>query len=181
MKKNNRMAKLPNDFYKFCPKCGGALTVRHREELDRLVCTVCDFTFYQNPKAVVLGLIVNDRNEVLMAKRALNPEKGKWDIPGGFIDFGEEPLHAIVREMREECHVEFTPTQCLGVYKGWYDFQGLQDSHAVIYYIGTIKGNPEPDDDVDEVRWFPLDALPKDLAFDHIRLALADYMKLQRK
>ncbi|MFA6511695.1 MAG: NUDIX hydrolase [Patescibacteria group bacterium] len=171
------MNKHPNDFYKFCPKCGGALKKMQHDRLERLVCGTCNFIFYQNPKAAVCAIIENDRGEVLLVKRAEEPHKGMLDIPGGFVNFGEEPRTALIREMAEELHVAFTPQQCTGTYHCWYEAQGLKESIANIYYTGTIIGELRPDDDITDAQWFPLTSLPDDIADDHIRRALEDYKK----
>ena len=99
------------------------------------------------------------------------------DIPGGFVNFGEEPRTALIREMAEELHVAFTPQQCTGTYHCWYEAQGLKESIANIYYTGTIIGELRPDDDITDAQWFPLTSLPDDIADDHIRRALEDYKK----
>lgn len=167
----------PEQYYRFCPRCGAPLEVRHVEEQNRLVCTKGDFVFYQNPHTAVAALVYNDHQEVLFVERGEEPMKGAWDVPGGFADYGEDPQTALAREMEEELHVLWKPRRLLGVYHGWYDSRGLAVSVDVVYYQGTIQGTIRPDSDVAGYRWFPLDALPPNIAFANILEAIADARK----
>ena len=158
----------PKAFFKFCPRCGQAYIDASLLD-NKLECQKCNFVFYQNPKTAVNAIILNEKQEVLLARRAYDPGKGTWDFPGGFVDYGEYPAHAIVREMEEELHVTFTPTKIFSSFHSWYPFDGLKVSLVVIVYRGTIVGELQPDDDVSECRWFSLDKIPDDLAFLEMR------------
>ncbi len=168
------MTLPPNKFYKFCPRCGAQLVLRAGPEHPLLTCTGCGFVLYHNPRAAVGAIVRNERGEVLLVRRAIEPRKGTWDIPGGFVDDGEEATDAVIREMREETGMTFTPTRAFGNYHDWYDAQGLRVSVMILYYEGRAAGTPRPADDVAEVGWFALDALPSDLAFHHVRRAFED-------
>jgi mutator protein MutT len=135
----------------------------------RLDCKKCGFVFYQNPKTAVNAIVLNNQQEVLLARRAFDPAKGTWDFPGGFVDYGERPNDAIIREMDEELHVKFTPTEIFSSFHAWYPFGGLKVSLAVIVYRGTILGELQSDDDVSECCWFSLNAIPDDLAFPEMK------------
>lgn len=163
----------PEKYYNFCPRCGAPLALKFMEGRQRIVCTKGDFVFYQNPHAATAALVVNGAGEVLLVKRNVEPRKGAWDVPGGFVDWGEDPAEGLVREMREELGVRFTPEALVDGYHDWYDSQRLAVSVVILYYEGTIDGELKPADDVSEFRWFALDALPDDLAFPHVREALA--------
>jgi NADH pyrophosphatase NudC (nudix superfamily) len=90
--------------FQFCPVCGAKLeSLRLREhEPDRLVCSGCSFVFYLDPKLVACS-VVELSDKILLLKRAIPPERGKWVIPGGFVDRGEEVKAAALRETVEEC------------------------------------------------------------------------------
>lgn len=165
----------PDRYYKFCPRCGAALEFVHVEEQLRLRCTNGDYVFYQNPHAATGALIINDQNEILLVERKDPPMQGTWDIPGGFVDWGEQPLAAVIREMKEELNVVFTPGRLVGAYHSWYDTRGLAVSCCVLLYAGTIAGEPRPGSDAATLRWFPLDALPGNLAFEHIEKGIEDF------
>lgn len=170
------MDKLPKKFFKFCPKCGTAYA-----EGKALQCATCGFVVYENQATTVSALITNERGEVMLVRRAIEPGKGTWDVPGGFLNYDEEPADGIIREMEEELHVRFTPGRILCAYQSFYDSQGLAVSVTNVYYLGTIEGDPQPDDDVAGVGWFDPKQLPNVALFnDHIRRAIEDYGKEQR-
>ena len=60
---------------------------------------------YKNPKLVVAGIIKN-KGRLLLIRRGINPGKGRWALPGGYVDFGEHPSKAVIREVKEECNID---------------------------------------------------------------------------
>ncbi|PIE85850.1 MAG: hypothetical protein CSA05_03580 [Bacteroidia bacterium] len=84
------MTTTPRNVFKHCLRCGSD-AVRYAEN-DSLHCEVCDFCYFVNSAAAVAVLITNERGELLLTRRALNPGKGKLDLPGGFVDIGETAL-----------------------------------------------------------------------------------------
>ncbi|MEO1616386.1 MAG: NUDIX domain-containing protein, partial [Planctomycetota bacterium] len=72
--------------YHFCPRCGAAAESVGQVPFQ---CGKCGFSHYFGPVAAVGGLIVNDADELLLVRRARDPGKGKWGLPGGFVDRGE--------------------------------------------------------------------------------------------
>ncbi len=169
----------PEHYYRFCPRCGASLELVQVEEQLRLRCTNGDYVFYQNPHAAAGALIINGRDEILLVERKDPPMQGDWDLPGGFLDWGEQPLEAIIREIGEELNAAFTPQRLVGAYHSWYDTRGLAVSCCVLLYTGNIAGEPQPGSDAATLRWFPLDALPNNLAWEHIEKGIADF-KQQR-
>lgn len=160
----------PKEFFKYCPKCGIAYSADTASlTSENLACKRCQYTFYHNPKTAVNAIILNERHEVLLAKRAFDPAKGTWDFPGGFVDWGEDPMQAIEREIDEELHVQFRVSALFSTFTTWYPFDGLNVSLAVIVYKGVIQGEPRPDDDVGDCQWFSLDQIPIDLAFPQMK------------
>jgi 8-oxo-dGTP diphosphatase len=105
---------------------------------------------------------------VLLARRAGEPFRGYWDLPGGFLDEGEHPLDGIRRELLEETGLEVEPEDFVGV---WMDRYGTaEDSHATLNLYWTarvVSGEPKAADDVSEIAWFLRDELPPagELAF----------------
>lgn len=105
-------------------------------------------------------------NELLLIKRKNDPFKGKWALPGGFVDEGEDLADAAKRELQEETGLVLESLQQLGAFgKPGRDPR----SHTVsVAYTGFANDNAEAvgADDADEARWFSVAALPE-LAFDH--------------
>ena len=74
----------PFSQFKYCPKCGSVHFEINNEKSKR--CADCEFVYYFNPSAATVALIMNERNELLVCRRAKDPAKGTLDLPGGFID-----------------------------------------------------------------------------------------------
>jgi NAD+ diphosphatase len=90
--------------YNNCPKCGEKYNFnKNKNKFEEFfLCKKCDFVFYNNPKPAVVSLVINSDYQVLLVRRAIEPYKGYWDIPGGFINSNEEPQLANKREIKEE-------------------------------------------------------------------------------
>lgn len=88
-----------------CPRCGESLSQRKVEGKKRLYCQNCSEVIWRNPKPVAWVLVKKD-DKYLLVKRTHNPDKGEWDIPGGFLEEGESFRDAAVRELEEETGVE---------------------------------------------------------------------------
>jgi ADP-ribose pyrophosphatase YjhB (NUDIX family) len=158
----------PGETPRFCPACGGALESRliKAGEPERLVCQACGRVEYLDPK--VAACVVPERQgKILLLKRAINPGRGKWVMPGGFVDRGELPAEAAVREAAEEVGLRVEVGALIGVF-------GTHVSPIIIVYgSGQVVGEPAPLDETLAVRWFAPDQIPwSDLAFDSTRQAL---------
>jgi len=90
----------PLNVLKFCPKCGSS-AIDSYPDLS-LKCRSCGFHFYVNSAAAVAALVVNPEGKLLLTRRAVEPDYGKLDLPGGFIDPGESAEDAVKRELWEE-------------------------------------------------------------------------------
>src|SRR6266849_8161058 len=98
--------------YQYCPYDGTRLDAGDACG-SRPRCARCGFVDYQNPRPCVTILILEERR-VLLARRAVEPAKGMWDIPGGFIETGESAEEAVVREALEETVLHVRVTAYLG-------------------------------------------------------------------
>ena len=146
------------DGWKWCPRC------RTRLELDaaRVSCPGCGSAYYANSAPAVEGLLVRD-GKVLLSKRGIEPKRGSWDLPGGFLEEGEEPLDGLAREFREETGLEVRPLEWLGTHLEPYD-----NYHVLgLTWLVAADGEPHAADDVAELAWFGPDELPEEMAFRH--------------
>lgn len=177
----SRVERSPFRYFKFCPRCSGKLRLTKVDGHPNLTCVNGHFTFFQNPHSAVSGLIFDRHGRVMLVKRKFNPKKGFWDVPGGFVAWGEDPEKAIIRELHEELRVRFRPQHLSGIFHDWYNMFNLRFSVYNIYYTGTISGRPRPASDVATIRWFSPGRLPKKISFSHIRRALRYYRAAKRQ
>lgn len=92
----------------YCPLCGTELDRITVEERERRHCPNCDRIVWQNSKPVA-SVIVRDGDEVLLGKRAVDPHRGFWGVPGGNLEYDEHPADGAVRELREETGLRVDP------------------------------------------------------------------------
>jgi ADP-ribose pyrophosphatase YjhB (NUDIX family) len=121
------------------------------------------------------GILERD-GHVLLAKRAGEPRRGYWDIPGGIVNEGEAPLDALRREFREETGLEIEPVEFMRIDVEPYDDRFIFS----VTWIVRAEGEPVAADDVEELRWFPRDAVPEEMAFPGQDLVLADWAARQQ-
>ena len=106
----------------------------------RLECPECGFVAYASSKATAGALVEDDEGRVLLARRAHEPFKGRWDIPGGFLEEGEHPLDGLRRELREETGLEVEPLEFLGVWMDRYGGDSTAEATLNLYWTARVTG-----------------------------------------
>ena len=158
-----------------CIACGAGLQTTRQEGRRRRRCPRCGWTFYGNPAPAAVA-IVEGRGSILLARRAAPPHEGTWDLPGGFIEAGELPDRALVRELREELGARAMITRLHGFSIDTYGPAGIPI--LAVVYVARLQGRPAARSDVAEVRWFPRDAIPwREIGFPSITRALREYLQ----
>jgi ADP-ribose pyrophosphatase YjhB (NUDIX family) len=101
---------------KFCEECGGAvqLAVPAGDNLPRFVCAACGHIHYRNPRLVV-GCVPEHEDRILLCRRAIEPRRGYWTVPAGFMENGETLQQAAARESQEEALAEVTIGSLLAI------------------------------------------------------------------
>lgn len=163
------MARSPE--LNYCPSCACALETRQAFGRARRYCPACDTIVFREHK-VAAGVIVERDGQVLLVRRRLAPRRGLWTFPGGFVDYRETPIHAAVRECREETGLEVEVTDLVAVVSG-EERDGGADI-VIVYHGRALDGVPQSADDVDRARFFDPDDLPP-LAFEATRQALEQW------
>lgn len=146
----------------FCPACGARLTRQARFGKVRPVCPACGHIVFFDPKVAVVAFLKQD-NRVLLVKRGVDPGKGYWAFPAGYVDAGEKPEDAVRREVLEETGLCVSEVHLLDVFARDTHDGGTADI-IIAYAANGLSGDLHPDDDADAVAWFGKDHLP-DLVF----------------
>ena len=120
----------------------------------------------KKPSVTVDGVIIKN-GKVLLIKRKNEPFKGRWALPGGFVEYGETVEEAVLREVKEETGMDAKIKKLVGVYSSPdRDPRG----HTIsIVFLMEAKGETIAGDDATEARFFDLKKLPP-LAFDHAKI-----------
>ena len=129
---------------------------------------------YKNSAPTASILIIRG-DQVLLAKRGIEPFKGQYGVIGGFLKYGEDPITGVLREAHEETGLTVKILGMLGVYVDRYGQGGRYTLN--FYYVGSIiSGRIKAKDDVAELRWFPINKLPRP-AFKSELKAFRDLLK----
>lgn len=161
----------------YCPKCRGNLTERliESEDRPRLVCDSCQYILYINPK-IVVGVIPIQQGQVVLLRRGIEPRRGHWTFPSGFMELGESVEGAAQREAKEETNLEVASLSLLNVYSR--PAAGLV---IVVFMAQVVGGEPKLGKETLEIASFSPEGIPwVELAFDTTRWALRDWLKPPR-
>lgn len=135
-------------------------------------CDVCGR--FANRGVSIDAVIIKD-NEILLIKRGVEPYKGYWATPGGYVSWDESTEGTVAREVKEETGLDVTSTKLV-------DVRSNPSRHPkqvinLIYLVEVSSKEAQHGDDALETKWFPLNALPEQLAFDHAQ-NIQDALKL---
>ncbi len=158
---------------RFCVRCGSAtaLSIPEGDNRERHVCSACGAIDYQNPRLVV-GTVVEHDDTVILCRRAIEPRRGFWTLPAGFLELGEPASDGAARETFEEtgvrAHIEAPLVH--------FDLPAIGQIYLLFRATPvdlSLLGHPETLSESLEVRAFGWETLPWDeLAFDAVRLTL---------
>jgi ADP-ribose pyrophosphatase YjhB (NUDIX family) len=155
----------------FCLRCGHRLELRVVYGAARPVCPSCGRIHFSDPK-VAVGVLIQDAGRLLLIKRGNDPERGKWSVPAGFVDGGEDPARAAEREVLEETGLQVRVTGLLDVYARSRTTDGADI--LIVYLAQVFGGQLTPADDAEAAAYFDPDSLPE-LAFDSTAAIIAGW------
>jgi len=162
----------------FCSRCGAPLEFGAipGEDRDRLACRACGHIVYVNPRLVVTTFPITDAGEIVLIRRGIEPGKGSWAQPGGFLEIDETVHQAAIRETWEETGLLVEPGQIVGLYTR------LEASVVTIAFEARIVGGTAaPTPEATEVAAFAPEAIPwSGIAFTTTLWALRDWLALRR-
>ncbi len=163
--------------FRYCPRCGsenphcGSVPFR---------CAQCQFTEFFGPVAAVGALIVNQSGELLLVRRAREPGKGKWGLPGGFVDRDETMEEALARETMEETQLRIASSQYLMTFPNHYDYRGVLIPVIDLFFVCRVVAADQlvlSQDELEDHQWIrPGIAELDNMAFHSNRLAIETWL-----
>jgi ADP-ribose pyrophosphatase YjhB (NUDIX family) len=137
---------------------------------ERMVCVDCGHVVYENPK-IVVGAVVVAGDRILMCRRAIEPRKGFWTLPAGYMELGETLEEGAAREAMEEAEADIAIDGILGV----FSLARIGQVQVIFRARFADPGSPVfgPGEESLEVRLFRSDEIPwDDIAFPSVHWAL---------
>jgi ADP-ribose pyrophosphatase YjhB (NUDIX family) len=156
------------DGKRFCSYCGEKLIHKSFQEKNHRYCQTCDRIHYENPFPAVAALVPNQDGQLLLVKRAVEPAKGTWCLPGGFIEIDESIEEAVLRELKEETGIEGKIGKLVDFFSQRSPLYGALLIFG--YRVTMLGGELQAGDDAQEASFFDLDDLPPIAFLSHQRL-----------
>lgn len=164
---------------KYCPRCGN-----ENKTVDKVPfrCESCGFSNFFGPVAAVGGLVVNDQQQILLVRRARDPGKGQWGLPGGFVDRNETAEEALAREIVEETQLVMTSCQLLLTQPNLYNYHGVVAPVIDLFYVCEVIKHDKvilAQDELELFEWARPNAKHlENMAFESNKLALEKWLEL---
>jgi len=141
--------------FDYCPKCGAKAFTEDTEKSKR--CEACGFTYFMNPSASTVAVIVDETDRLLVVRRSKEPAKGTLDLPGGFCDCYETGEEGVKREIKEETGLIVVESRYLFSLPNMYHFGGLNIPTLDLFFLCKVAKTEGATamDDAGEVLWLP--------------------------
>jgi ADP-ribose pyrophosphatase YjhB (NUDIX family) len=163
---------------KFCSRCGSVLQFGaiDGEDRDRLACPSCGHIAYVNPRLVVTVFPITEAGQIVLIRRGIEPGKGSWAQPGGFLEVDETVNQAAIRETWEETGLLVEPGEIIGLYTR------LEAAVVTLAFEARIVGGlAAPTPEATEIKAYAPEDLPwSEIAFSTTTWALRDWLTLRR-
>lgn len=172
----------PFSQFHYCPECGSDRFVIHNEKSKR--CEQCSFVYYFNSSAATVALILNERNELLVCRRAKDPAKGTLDLPGGFIDMYETAEEGVTREVLEETGLVVKEAIYQFSLPNTYVYSGFEVHTLDMFFLCQVAhtNHIEAYDDVTDSFFLPLSEIhADDFGLASIRKGLEMFVATKEK
>ena len=158
------------EHFRFCPACGSPRFEPHNQKSKQ--CPQCGFTYYFNPSAATVAVILNERDELLVVRRAKQPARGTLDLPGGFCDCYETAEQGVCREVLEETGLSVCQTRYLFSIPNIYPYGGMDIHTMDLFFLCRLRQTDggQAADDAAQLMWLPLEQVrPEDLGLTSVR------------
>jgi ADP-ribose pyrophosphatase YjhB (NUDIX family) len=158
----------------YCSNCASKLDFRLIEDdhLPRFVCDDCETIHYQNPR-VIVGCLPIFEGKILLCKRGIEPRKGFWNIPGGFMENGEHIEEGALREANEEANLTLRSKGLLSV----FTVPKINQVH-MHFLTEVLDNNWNLTTETTDIQLFSEDEIPwDDIAFPSNLFTLNTYLE----
>lgn len=161
---------------RYCPVCGKLLEINYIEGRRRPVCSECGWISYENPVPSAVIFLKTRRGEILLIKRGVEPGKGTWALPSGFMEGDEDPEETAIRELYEETGVKGRIKRLIGVYTEPTKIYGRV--LLIAYEAEFLEGELKPGSDTVDVAFYTKEEMP-DIHFKSHNSIIQDALKLR--
>ena len=156
----------------FCPTCGEKTNYQHHppDTIKRATCSSCHQIHYENPR-IITGILPIYNNQIILCKRAIEPQKGKWTIPAGFMEQNETVEEGALREAKEEANIDATIDYLLNI-------ESIKKVNQVyIIFKATVTKNTfKPMEETEAIKCVDIKNIPwNDIAFSAVTASLKKY------
>ncbi len=168
------MPLQPKEAFRHCPRCGFGPGVPVADAL--LSCPSCGFHFHFNPAVAAGVFVLREDGPLLLLRRALEPARGLFGVPGGFVEMGEAAEEAVVRETREETGLGVEEVRYLGAWPNLYAWREVDYPVLDLFFTARAASGQQAQarEEVEACVWMrPEEVLPQTLAFPSTRAAFA--------
>lgn len=169
----------PQQLIKFCPNCKEKLSL---EKAIRFHCASCGYIQYISPVPCNSLIITNLAKEILLVERKNEPRAGFWDLPGGFIDIGENIEASVIREAKEEVNLDFKPVDLHYISSNFmrYPYKGINEHLLNISYHAFLPAGQvvKAGDDAKSAQFFQASEIPwAMIAFPSVANMIKTFLK----
>ena len=173
--------KHPLELFTYCPKCGSPGFDANDFKSKRCAC--CGFVYYFNAAAATVAVIVNDKGEILVARRAKEPAKGTLDLPGGFADSLESAEEGVAREVMEETGLRVIKTEYLFSLPNIYMYSGFEVHTLDLFFLCQTEEAPlHAEDDVESLFWMSIDEInPCEFGLSSIKKGIEKFKTIYKE
>lgn len=157
---------------RFCPLCGhGLIRLKAGPDQGRMGCKACHFVSYDNPAVTAFAFVEYDKCYLTLV-RGQAPYRGRWELPGGFVEAGEHPATSVIREVFEETGLHVHTPRIIGVYTSRYGDKGKW-TVDVAFHCKAPTDKVSLSLENSQAAWVEIEQMPV-LAFEGERSALAE-------
>ena len=169
-------AFLKNTGFKLCPVCASKDL---KDRANSFVCNSCGYVYYQNP-ATATSCIIYKADMLLLIERKNDPGKGLYELPGGFVDYGETLEQGMKRELKEEIGIAPKNLKYYSSKPNKYRFKNVLYHTIDCFFVGKLDDEKGliAGDDAAKIVWVELNKIDLEkFAFESVKSVVRDFLK----